>query len=390
LEVRALRGAIDRAVAPEISRRLAEIAADGDEQFSLSPNRAILWRGHAIGEVIGGSPFSPQVRLDGELGAQAARARAVRRLEVFVTGIAAQTFAGLARLKAAAEGDQLRGLARGLAYQLVEAAGALLRREAEEYIRTLYRAERRALRELGVRFGTFAIFVDDVVAPETMWIREIFATLAAPYWKPGAGLAGLPEAPAKEALAFRGLVALGQVAAPIVFLERIGELARSTASSGFSLAPEALAEFNWSVSDGERVLRSLGFVPAAKTESGAVALWRRRGPATAQSAVAASRSPPPPPSMGGSDQQCRIDVWLWRSRFCKTRALAAKRVANGEVCMERRGEQMVIDKPSRHTRPGDTLTLEFGGRTARLRVEAIGERRGPPSEAHALYTLLSS
>jgi ATP-dependent RNA helicase SUPV3L1/SUV3 len=390
LEARALRGTIDRAVAPEISRRLAEIAADGDEQFSLSPNRAILWRGHAIGEIVGGSPHAPQVRLDGELGAQAARARAVRRLEAFVVGIAAQAFASLARLKAAAEGDALHGLARGLAYQLVEAAGALPRREAEEFIQSLYRGERKALRELGVRFGTFTIFVEDIVAPETIWIREIFATLAAPRWRPGAGLAELREAPAKEALTFRGLRALGQVAAPIEFLERIGEIARQSDSRGFTLTPETLAEFGWSASDGERVLRSLGFIPAAKAESGAVTSWRRRGSATGQSSAAASPAPQPPTPTSGPEQSCRIDVWLWRARFCKTRALAAKRVANGEVSTERRGERIVIDKASRQIRLGETLTLAFGGRTTSLRVEAAGERRGPAAEAQALYTLLSS
>ena len=93
LEARALRGAVDRAVAPEVSRRLSEIAADGDEAFSLSPHRALLWRGHPIGEIVGGSPFAPQVRLDGELGAATARVRAVKRLETFAAEIAAPAFA---------------------------------------------------------------------------------------------------------------------------------------------------------------------------------------------------------------------------------------------------------------------------------------------------------
>jgi ATP-dependent RNA helicase SUPV3L1/SUV3 len=388
LETRALRGAIDRAVAPEISRRLAELAADGDDQFSLSPNRTILWRGHAIGEILGGAPHSPQIRLDGEMGAQAARARAVRRLEAFVAGVASQAFAGLTRLKAAAEGDTLRGLARGLAYQLVEAAGALPRREAEEFIRALYRSERRALRELGVRFGAFTVYVEDIVAPETLWIREIFADLAAPNWRPGVGLSPLRDAPAKEALSFRGLRALGQFAAPIEFLERIGDLARNSESNGFSLTEEMLAQFGWSASDGERVLRSLGFIPAAHSSAGGVALWRRRGPSATPSAAAASPTPEPPSPASGSGESCRIDVWLWRARFCKTRALAAKRVAEGEVSIAQRGEEIVIDKPSRQVRPGDALTLAFAGRKTALRVQALGERRGPAAEARELYALL--
>ncbi len=90
-----------------------------------------------------------------------------------------------------------------------------------------------------------------------------------------------------------------------------------------------------------------------------------------------------------SGEPCRIDVWLWRARFCKTRGLAAKRIAEGEVRMSKRGEEIVVDKPSRMVRPGDALTLEFSGRRTALRVEALGERRGPASEARALYTLLA-
>ena len=280
LEQRALRGAVDRAVAPEVSRRLVEIAAEGDDALALTPHRAVLWRGHPVAEVVGGSPFAPKLRLDGELGAVVARERAVRRLEKFVAEAAAPAFASLARLKAAAEGDGLNGLARGLAYQLVEAHGAVGRRDADEYVRALYRAERRALRELGVRFGAFTIHVEDVVAPETFWIRELFAELAAPQWRPGPGLAPLPrETLAPEALAYRGLRALAGFAAPIVALERIGEIARA-AEQGFALPAATVTEWGWSAADAERVLRGLGFIPAAHAKG---SLWRRRGPARLES-----------------------------------------------------------------------------------------------------------
>ena len=137
LEARALRAAVERAVNPEIARRLADLAGDPHESFALSPGRAILWRGQSVGELVGGSPFAPKARLDGELGALAARERATRRLEAFVAEAARPAFASLDRLRQAADGDGLKGLARGLAYQLVEAAGAVPRRDAEEYIRAL-------------------------------------------------------------------------------------------------------------------------------------------------------------------------------------------------------------------------------------------------------------
>ena len=308
----------------------------------------------------------------------------MRRLEKFVADAARPAFSSLARLKGAAEGDGLTGLARGLAYQLVEAAGALPRREAEEYVRALYRAERKALRLLGVRFGAFSVYVEDLAAPETLWIREIFAQLAAPGWRPVATLAVLPrEKLAPEALSFRGLRAVGGVAAAIVALERIGEIARDAGNEGFALSRDILAELGWGSSDAERVLRGLGF---AQVRENGTSRWRRKTPRLGP-AAAVEPSAPTSTAVGAP---CRIDVWLWRARFCKTRALAAKHISDGEIVLTRQGERTVLDKPSRQIRPGDALTLSFDGRTTALRIEAIGERRGPAAEARGLYSLLSN
>jgi ribosome-associated heat shock protein Hsp15 len=83
---------------------------------------------------------------------------------------------------------------------------------------------------------------------------------------------------------------------------------------------------------------------------------------------------------------CRIDVWLWRARFCKTRGLAARMVAEGRVLVSRGGGFMPLDKPSRLVRPGDGLVLILGDRRAAVRIEALGVRRGPAPEARALYS----
>jgi ribosomal 50S subunit-recycling heat shock protein len=88
---------------------------------------------------------------------------------------------------------------------------------------------------------------------------------------------------------------------------------------------------------------------------------------------------------------CRIDVWLWRTRFFKTRSLAAAFVEAGRVRLSRPGQDDVrLDKPSRTVRPGDGVVFAIGGRLFALRVEACGERRGPASEARALYADLSA
>ncbi len=87
-----------------------------------------------------------------------------------------------------------------------------------------------------------------------------------------------------------------------------------------------------------------------------------------------------------AEEALRVDVWLWRARFCKTRTLAARLVDEGRVRMTRAGVESRLDKPARTIRPGDGLVFAIGGRLTAVRVEALGVRRGPPAEARALYS----
>ncbi len=89
-----------------------------------------------------------------------------------------------------------------------------------------------------------------------------------------------------------------------------------------------------------------------------------------------------------TETSCRIDVWLWRARFAKTRTLAAAMVERGAVRLTHNGVQTRLDKPSRSVHVGDGLVFAQGGRLVELTVAAMGERRGPPAEARALYALV--
>jgi ribosomal 50S subunit-recycling heat shock protein len=87
---------------------------------------------------------------------------------------------------------------------------------------------------------------------------------------------------------------------------------------------------------------------------------------------------------------CRADVWLWRARFFKTRSMAARFVEDGRVRLTRTGQQSRLDKPARPVKVGDHLVFAIGGRLVAVTVEALGERRGPPAEARALYSTLEA
>jgi ATP-dependent RNA helicase SUPV3L1/SUV3 len=290
LEDRALRGAVERAVAPEIARRLGELASGSDEAFSLLSGGRVAWRGLAAGEIVGGGPFKPRVRLIGEFGADAPRERAARRLEAFVAGEASRRLFVLKRLTEAISDGRLKGLARGVAYQLVEQFGILDRRRADEHIRALSKTERRVLKALGVRFGAFSLYLPALLTNEAQAIGGVFAELAAPRWRPARdGLTVLPHpAPLPEALSLRGLREVAGLAMPALALERLDAVARDgTDHQGtLALTPGLMADFGWKPSQAEPILRALGFMRIRKADATEPSLWRRRS--------IAARAPAPP------------------------------------------------------------------------------------------------
>ena len=91
-----------------------------------------------------------------------------------------------------------------------------------------------------------------------------------------------------------------------------------------------------------------------------------------------------------SETGCRIDVWLWRARFFKTRSLAARFIESGAVRLLRAGVESRVDKASRTVKVGDGLVFALGGRLTAVRVEGCGERRGPAQEARGLYSPLEN
>jgi ribosome-associated heat shock protein Hsp15 len=78
--------------------------------------------------------------------------------------------------------------------------------------------------------------------------------------------------------------------------------------------------------------------------------------------------------------EVRIDKWLWAARFFKTRSLAATAVLGGRVHVN--GERV---KASKLVHAGDRIEITKGMERWTVVVERVAERRGPASEAQALY-----
>lgn len=81
----------------------------------------------------------------------------------------------------------------------------------------------------------------------------------------------------------------------------------------------------------------------------------------------------------------RLDVWLWRARFFKTRSLSARTCESGHIRLERFGKVTRVEKASTTIRPDDRLIFAIGTRLIDIVVVDTGERRGPATEAQGLY-----
>ncbi|GJL94816.1 MAG: RNA-binding protein S4 [Hyphococcus sp.] len=81
----------------------------------------------------------------------------------------------------------------------------------------------------------------------------------------------------------------------------------------------------------------------------------------------------------------RIDRWLWCARFFKTRTLAAKFVQDGHVRITRNDQTIRVEKPSTTVRERDVLVFTRADQLRIIEILKCADRRGPASEAQALY-----
>ncbi len=283
LEEKALRGAAQRAVGPEVARRLGRLAAEPDDAFTLTPDGALLWRGGSAGVLAADG----KVRLIGELGPETARERARQRLQAFLAAERERRLAPLSRLERAMAEGRLKGLPRGIGHRLVEAGGVIDKRPVEADLKALSQGERRSLRELGVRIGAFSVFLPSLLGGDALAFAQ---AVGGGDWKgPADSVSKLPTPPpSPRVLSSRGLRAVGGLAVPVLQLERLDELLRAGFKHGVgaTLSDEALEGLGWSAQEAESILRALGYAPTGRARPLA---WRRRGEAAGTEAV----KPPP-------------------------------------------------------------------------------------------------
>ncbi len=163
-DAKALSAAAQKALAGEIEARANKLAHAPDSQFVLTSDATIRWIGEPIAKVVAGDTvLRPRVRIlaDEQLTGAALEAAQVR-LDLWTRTHIERLLAPLFILGAA---EDITGLARGIAYQLVEGLGVLERSKVADDLKSLDQALRAVLRRHGVRFGAYHVYVPLLLKP---------------------------------------------------------------------------------------------------------------------------------------------------------------------------------------------------------------------------------
>ena len=161
---KAVRAAAQKALATEIETRADRLSRSENGDFILTADGSIRWRGEAVAKLTAGEDvLTPTVLLlaDEHLTGPA-RDKVQERIDLWVRSQIETLLKPLTDLKAA---EGLEGLARGIAFRIVEGLGVLGRQEASDEIRQLDQDMRASLRKLGVRFGAYNIYVPALLKP---------------------------------------------------------------------------------------------------------------------------------------------------------------------------------------------------------------------------------
>ena len=190
-EARTLNAAAQKALASEIEGRATRVSEAVDEAFVLANDGLIRWLGEPVGRITAGAHIlEPHIRViaDEQLTGPALE-MVQRRLDLWIAQHVKKLLGPLSELE---KGEELDGIARGIAFQIAEALGVLERAKVAEEVKTLPQPSRGALRKLGVRFGAYHLYLPALVKPAPR-------ALAAQLWalKNGGveGVKGLDEVP---------------------------------------------------------------------------------------------------------------------------------------------------------------------------------------------------
>ncbi|HWZ07260.1 MAG TPA: helicase-related protein [Bradyrhizobium sp.] len=236
-DAKALQATAQKALAGEIDARAEKLAAAPDDQFVLTSDGTIRWTGDAVARLMASDDaLRPRIRIiSDERLAGAPREAVQARLDLWLKTHVEKLLGPLFELGKA---EDITGIARGIAFQLIEVLGVLERSKIAAEMKDLDQPSRASLRKYGVRFGAYHIYVPSLLKPAARALASLLWVLKQDNVDPSAlsgaqhlAASGRTSFPVDKALhrdAYRvlGYRQCGERAVRVDILERLADLIR--------------------------------------------------------------------------------------------------------------------------------------------------------------------
>lgn len=302
-EAKALQAIAQKALAGEIEARAEKLSGAADDQFVLTSDGTIRWTGDAVARLVAADDaLHPRLRIISDERLTGAPREAVQaRLDLWLKTHIEKLLGPLFELSKA---EDITGIARGIAFQLIEALGVLERQKVAAELKDLDQPSRSSLRKYGVRFGAYHIYFPLLLKPgarslaSLLWaLKQENADLSALSSAQHLASSGRTSFPADKLLdrdAYRalGYRQCGGRAVRVDILERLADLIRPALSwregapgekpagafdgRGFVVTQAMTSLAGTAGEDFASILSALGYrmercpVPPPATESGPV------------------------------------------------------------------------------------------------------------------------
>lgn len=163
-DAKALQAAAQAVLAGEINARAEKLGNAPDEQFVLTSDGTIRWTGDAVARLVAAEEaLHPRIRIiSDERLTGGPRDKVQARLDLWLKTHIEKLLGPMFELSKA---EDVTGIARGIAYQLVEALGVLERPKIANELKDLDQPSRATLRKYGVRFGAYHLYFPGILKP---------------------------------------------------------------------------------------------------------------------------------------------------------------------------------------------------------------------------------
>ncbi len=287
-----LKAAAEAALQVELTRRAKLFANVGYKTLAFDFTEGLaypklMWEGAPIATLHdSGALFAPRVKLVASTLLQGENADLVRdKAQEWLDTRIAEKLEPLLKLAGELNGDTeapegaapLSGLARGVAYRLLENYGVISRSLVDGDLRQLDQDARKGLRRFGIRIGASSLYIPVILKPHANELRLMM-------WAMAGKLTALPSLPTpgmvwvetektapREFYEMAGFQVCGKKAVRMDMLERLADAVRpmGQGSGWFEVTPEIMGLVGLSGEDFAEVMQAAGYkhevrkVPAA-------------------------------------------------------------------------------------------------------------------------------